>query len=245
MADALDTTTAQQAADSGGAPMLLARKPRRRPQPGAESGGCREAGAPKTVPRRRHADYSGLRLPEGYRADDPVFGEAMKLFGGEKIAPETAQKLIDFTIERDKEIARAVNDHAASSWTKQTTEWRATSEKEFSPEALGNARTALARVFDRQTIAYLEGLGFTNHPGLIRGMVKVTKAIKDDSFVGGNAGRGTGAMDPEGSLSQLPAQLGTKLHGNAFRDQSDPGRLVQGHRSRRQHRAGDRASCRR
>jgi len=41
------------------------------------------------------------------------------------------------------------------------------------------------------------GLGFTNHPGLIRGMVKVANAIKDDSFVGGNAGRGTGTMDPK------------------------------------------------
>jgi len=142
-------------------------------------------------------DYSGLTLPEGYRADDPVFADAVKLFDAEKIAPETAQRLIDFTLERDKEIARAVNEHSMSTWTKQTTEWRASSEKEFSPEALGEAKTALSRVFDRQTIAYLEGLGFTNHPGLIRGMVKVARSIKDDSFVGGNAGRGRGGLDPK------------------------------------------------
>jgi hypothetical protein len=193
MADALDTTIARQAPDTG-EPDAARTETAPTPAPGTESvAGQAEAEAGTEAA----ADYSGLRLPEGYRADDPVFGEAMKLFGSEKIAPETAQKLIDFTIERDREIARAVNDHAASSWTKQTTEWRTTSEKEFSPEALGNARTALARVFDRQTIAYLEGLGFTNHPGLIRGMVKVANAIKDDSFVGGNAGRGTGAMDPK------------------------------------------------
>ena len=136
-------------------------------------------------------------LPEGYRADDPVFADVVKLFDAEKIAPETAQRLIDFTIERDKEIARAVSDHSAATWTKQTTEWRATSEKEFSPEALGEARAALSRVFDRPTIDYLEGLGFTNHPGLIRGMVKVARSIKDDSFVGGNAGHGRGALDPK------------------------------------------------
>ncbi|TAJ97358.1 MAG: hypothetical protein EPO10_19740 [Reyranella sp.] len=193
MADAFDTTPPRQVADTEGSgaanaevtPTIGPRDEPAAPEAGAEAA----AEAP--------ADYSGLRLPEGYRADDPVFGEATKLFGSEKIAPETAQKLIDFTVERDREIARAVNDHAASSWTKQTTEWRATSEKEFSPEALGNARTALAKVFDRQTIAYLEGLGFTNHPGLIRGMVKVASTIKDDSFVGGNAGRGTGTMDPK------------------------------------------------
>ena len=142
-------------------------------------------------------DYSGLTLPEGYRADDPVFADVVKLFDAEKIAPETAQRLIDFTIERDQESARAVSDHSAATWTKQTTEWRATSEKEFSPEALGEARAALSRVFDRPTIDYLEGLGFTNHPGLIRGMVKVARSIKDDSFVGGNAGRGNGALDPK------------------------------------------------
>lgn len=156
----------------------------------AEADGGAEAAA------RTPLDYSGLSLPEGYRTHDPVFADAMKLFDAEKIAPETAQKLIDFTVSRDREIARAVSEQSAASWTKQTGEWRANSEKEFSPEALGEARTALSRVFDRQTIDYLEGLGFTNHPGLIRGMVKVARSIKDDSFVSGNAGRGSGAPDP-------------------------------------------------
>ena len=141
-------------------------------------------------------DYSRLSLPEGYRADDPVFADAVKLFDAEKIAPETAQRLIDFTIERDKEIARAVNEHSVATWKKQAGEWRASAEKEFSPEALGEARSALARVFDRQTIDYLEGLAFTPHPGLIRGLVKVAGSIKYDSFVAGNAGRGSGALDP-------------------------------------------------
>lgn len=143
------------------------------------------------------ADYTALKLPEGYKADDPVFADAIKLFEGEKISPEQAQKLIDFTVERDKAIAKAVNDQSAANWTKQTGEWRATSEKEFTADQLGDAKTALAQVFDKETVAYLEGLGFTNHPGLIRGMVKVSQAIKDDTFVTGNAGRGNGALDPK------------------------------------------------
>jgi hypothetical protein len=143
------------------------------------------------------ADYTALKLPEGYKPDDPVFADAVKLFGDQKIAPEVAQKLIDFTVERDKAIAKAVSDQSAAQWTKQTGEWRATAEKEFTAEALGDAKTALAQVFDKETVTYLEGLGFTNHPGLIRGMVKVSKAIKDDTFVGGNAARGNGALDPK------------------------------------------------
>ena len=118
MADVLDTVGAQQvgAGADGNAPHAEATPRSEAEDRPAASEGQAEAGVEVS------ADYSGLRLPAGYRADDPVFGEAMKLFGSEKIAPETAQKLIDFTVERDREIARAVNDHAASSWMKQTTE---------------------------------------------------------------------------------------------------------------------------
>ena len=158
---------------------------------GADKGKDGDKGADAPV------DYTALKLPEGYKADDPVFADAVKLFEGEKIAPEVAQKLIDFTVERDKAMVKAVNDQAAANWTKQTDEWKANASKEFDEASLGDAKTALAQVFDKETVAYLEGLGFTNHPGLIRGMVKVSKAIKDDTFVGGNAARGNGALDPK------------------------------------------------
>ena len=169
------------------------------PNPDApKADAAKDGDAPKDAPKAdAPADYTALKLPDGYKPDDPVFADAVKLFEGEKIAPEVAQKLIDFTVERDKAIAKAVNDQSAAQWTKQTGEWRATSEKEFTAEALGDAKTALAQVFDKETVAYLEGLGFTNHPGLIRGMVKVSQAIKDDTFVSGNAGRGNGALDPK------------------------------------------------
>ena len=122
-----------------------------------------------------------------------VFADAVKLFEGEKISPAQAQKLLDFTVERDKQMVKAVNDQAAANWTKQTDEWKATASKEFDEAALGDAKTALAQVFDKETVTYLESMGFTNHPGLIRGMVKVSKAIKDDTWVSGNAGAASGS----------------------------------------------------
>ena len=213
MADTIETTTpaAQPAVtESGPGPEGEATVPPAPAAPDADSDADTKAGTEAgtdasirarteegTEAAARHpADYSGLSLPEGYRTDDPVFADAMKLFGTEKIAPEVAQKLIDFTIERDREIVKAASDSAAASWTRQTGDWRATSEKEFTADQLGDARSALAQVFDKETVTYLESMGFTNHPGLIRGMVKVSKAIKDDSFVAGNAGRGNGALDP-------------------------------------------------
>lgn len=190
MAERIDKTVP---AEPGTAPTLL-----QGPEGDASAALAPSASDAESGPAfQASTDYSGLALPGGYRADDPVFADALKLFDAEKIMPETAQRLIDFTIERDKEIARAVNEHSIATWKKQTSEWRATAEKEFSPESLGQARSALARVFDRQTITYLEGLGLTNHPGLIRGLVKVARSIKDDSFVAGNAGRGGGAPDPK------------------------------------------------
>lgn len=139
------------------------------------------------------ADYTTLKLPEGYKADDPVFADAVKLFEGEKISPAQAQKLLDFTVERDKAMVKAVQDQSAAQWAKQTGEWKATAAKEFDEAALGDAKTALAQVFDKETVTYLESMGFTNHPGLIRGMVKVSKAIKDDTWVSGNAGQVNGS----------------------------------------------------
>ena len=139
------------------------------------------------------ADYTTLKLPEGYKADDPVFADAVKLFEGEKISPAQAQKLLDFTVERDKAMVKAVQDQSAAQWAKQTDEWKTTAAKEFDEAALGDAKTALAQVFDKETVTYLESMGFTNHPGLIRGMVKVSKAIKDDTWVSGNAGQVNGS----------------------------------------------------
>tara|TARA_R110000868_G_scaffold411706_1_gene707767 strand:- start:8629 stop:9276 length:648 start_codon:yes stop_codon:yes gene_type:complete len=154
----------------------------------------KDGDAPKDAPKAdAPADYTTLKLPEGYKADDPVFADAVKLFEGEKISPAQAQKLLDFTVERDKAMVKAVQDQSAAQWAKQTDEWKTTAAKEFDEAALGDAKTALAQVFDKETVTYLESMGFTNHPGLIRGMVKVSKAIKDDTWVSGNAGQVNGS----------------------------------------------------
>jgi hypothetical protein len=138
-------------------------------------------------------DYAKeLKLPEGVQADE-VFGEAVKLFGEMKLPAAEAQKLIDFTATRDKQLVKAVNDASAKAWSDQTGKWKADSEKEFTAEDLGHAKTVLPKVFDKETVGILEGLGFTNHPGVIRAMLKVHKAIKDDTWVTGNAGAVNGS----------------------------------------------------
>lgn len=138
------------------------------------------------------ADYSKLTMPEGYKVDpkDAVFGEAIKIFGDNKIAPDVAQKLLDFTVTRDKALAQAINDNNALQWKKQSDDWKTATEKKFSAEDLGAAKATLAKVFDKDTAAYLDGLKFTNHPGFVEAMVKISKAISDDTWVTGNAANG-------------------------------------------------------
>jgi len=141
------------------------------------------------------ADYTVLKLPEGYKTDDLVFAEAVKLFEGDKLTPEQAQRYLDFTVERDKSIAKAVNDANAEAFKKTQGEWKAAAEKQHSAEDLGIAKTAMSTIFDKETLTLLESWGLTNHPGVIAGAVKVGKAIKDDTFVSGNAAIGNGGRD--------------------------------------------------
>lgn len=167
-------------------------------QKSAEAAAAKIASDAKAVADKGPAiDYTGLKLPEGYKsaAEDPVFGKALTIFDKLKIAPEGAQELMDFTVERDKAMAQAVNDSNAAGWAKQADGWKAETAKTFSAEDLGIAKTAFEKVFDPATLKYLEGLRYTDHPGFVAGMVKIGKAIKDDTFVAGNAAANGAASD--------------------------------------------------
>lgn len=137
-------------------------------------------------------DYTGLKLADGWTLEQPMVAEALKLFGDNKLAPEAAQALIDFTATRDKALAVALNEHNAKQWETQAAGWKTATEKEFSAEQLGGAKEFAAKLFDKDALAYLEGLKLTNKPDFVRAMVKGASAIKDDTWVNGNAA-GSGA----------------------------------------------------
>lgn len=160
------------------------------PAPAPSPAPADPAPAPADTPKAAEApiDYGTLKFAEGYKADDPVFADAVKMFGDNKIAPDVAQKLMDFTVERDKAIAKAVNDSNAAGWQKQRDGWKAETAKTVSAEDLGHAKTAAEKLFEPQALKYLEGMGMLDYPGFVQAMVKISKAIKDDTFVTGNAG---------------------------------------------------------
>ena len=101
------------------------------------------------------------------------------------------------------DVAVAVHNNAAA-FAKTRGEWKAEAAKTHSAEDLGVAKTALAAIYDAKTLAFLESWGLTDHPGFIAGAVKVGKAIKDDTFVAGNAGNGSGGRDPKSLYPNSP-----------------------------------------
>ena len=165
---------------------------------GADAGKADDAGkdAGKDGKAADAIDYTGLKMPEGYttKTDDPVFGEAVKMFEADKLTPEQAQRYLDFTVERDKAMHKAFNESQQEAWKKTRGEWKAATAKAVSAEDLGIAKTAASKVFDTKTAELLEAYGLTDHQGFVQAMVKIGKAIKDENFVGGNAAS-NGARD--------------------------------------------------
>ena len=146
------------------------------------------------------SDFATLKLPEGYKTDDPVFADFVKLAGDEKLSPAQAQKLVDFTVTRDQALAKAVADLNVEAWKKTGDAWKATTAKENTPEQLSDAKTALGKWFDKDTVALFESMRFTDHPGLVKGLRAIGAAIKDDTFVPGNAGSRNGSGDARKSF---------------------------------------------
>lgn len=133
-------------------------------------------------------EYSGLNIPDAWKAaDDTIWQDAQKMLAETKVSPENAQKYVDFILERDKAIAKGVNDANADAWTKQADGWKAEVTKTYKPEELAGARKAVEQLFDKEGIQWMEALRLTDNPAFVKAMVKVSKAIAEDAFVPGNA----------------------------------------------------------
>lgn len=151
-------------------------------------------------------DAAALKLPDGYKADDPAFVESTKVFANLKFTAEgkltqtSAQELINTALARDVEMAKARDAANAEAWKKTGDAWKATTAKENTPEQLSDAKSALGKWFDTDTVKLFESMRFTDHPGLVKGLRAIGAAIKDDTFVPGNAGSRNGSGDARKSF---------------------------------------------
>lgn len=127
-----------------------------------------------------------LKLPDGFTVDDAVLGEFRTLATEAKLAPEQAQKLVDFHVRAQE----SVYAKAQESFEAQGKAWQeaARSDKEIGGRefeaTLKNARLALGRFGTPELAQALEQSGMGNHPEVVRLLARVAKATSEDSSAG-------------------------------------------------------------
>lgn len=124
-----------------------------------------------------------VKLPEGMTLDPEATKAGTELFAKHKLSADAVKDLVGMYAAQQKAGA----DASAKAFSDQVTKWRGEAEKATTPEERGDAKTAALAVFGKDEVSLLEHFGVTNRAGFIKAMAKVSKAIKDDAFVPGNA----------------------------------------------------------
>ena len=137
-------------------------------------------------------DPSKLTLPEGMKADDPMFKTFAETFGDAKLDPQVrGQKLIDLYTQGVKSVREA----AMTAWTETNTKW--VNDVKADPE-IGGAKfeptkASIAKAIDslgpELSVAFRQGLDATgagNHPAIWKGLAKMAALLTEGGHVTGN-----------------------------------------------------------
>jgi hypothetical protein len=124
------------------------------------------------------------KMPDGMTLDPAAAKIGTDLFAKHKISAEAAKDLVSLYAQQQKAGA----DGNAKAFADQVTGWKAAAEKSTTAEERGSAKEAALKVFGPEELKVFEAFGITNRAGFIKALAKIGKAIKDDTFVPGNAG---------------------------------------------------------
>lgn len=135
------------------------------------------------------AAFAEVKLPDGMALDEKVTGAAAEIFGKHKFSAEAAKELTSFFVSQQQAAAQ----QNVQAWQKLQGDWAAgvEADKAITPELKADAKTVFG-AFSKESRELLEGYGMTNFGPLIKDLARFSGAIKDDSFVRGDAG-GRGA----------------------------------------------------
>lgn len=140
------------------------------------------------APEEKKADPVELKLPEGFRADDAQLAAIKQAFGDVGLDSPKAQKLFDTYLGFEAARAKA----AEEAFGQQSASWLAEvrADKELGGERfqqtvadLGRAQKYLGADFGK--VLAESGLG--NHPVLVRALVKLGRAQREDTVAGGKS----------------------------------------------------------
>lgn len=144
---------------------------------------AQDAKAAEPAPVDYAKTIAEVKLPDGVKLDPALAKAGADLFAEMKLPAEAAGKLVEFFAQQQKAGAEG----NAKAFAAQIGAWKAEAEKSTTAEERGAAREALLKVFDKADVEVMEAFGLTNRLTVIKSLAKIAKAIKDDSFVPGNA----------------------------------------------------------
>ncbi len=139
-------------------------------------------------------DYSALKLPDGVKADDPLFADFAATAAEHKLSPEAAQALIDKVLPNLTTQIQAMRDEPVRLATERLKEWESTihADPEIGGAKLNEVKTNVVRAMAQfgnpdEIKAALNETGAGSNPVLIRWLNKMAVALGEGTPV--NAGQ--------------------------------------------------------
>ena len=154
---------------------------------GQQAEGTKTEGEQEKKPEGAPESYE-FKAPEGTQFDDAVIGAFSEVAKELNLPQDQAQKVLD-------KMAPVIAARQAEQFQAARTEWAeaAKTDKEFGGEKLtenlGTAKKALDALATPELRTLLEESGLGNHPEVIRVFYRAGKAISEDRFVAGQAGK--------------------------------------------------------
>jgi hypothetical protein len=137
-------------------------------------------------------DATKLTLPEGMKADDPMFKTFVETFGDAKLdAQARGQKLVDLYHQGVK----SVKDSAMAAWTDTNAKWvnEVKADAEIGGAKFEPTKASIAKAIDslgpELSVAFRQGLDATgagNHPAIWKGLAKMAALLTEGGHVTGN-----------------------------------------------------------
>lgn len=193
-----------QSAQPGGAPVDTAAQSGAGLQPAGDKANENAGGKPGEN-AGVESEYK-LDVPKDVAVDQADLDAFTSLVKDAKVSPETAQKLLDFEVKR----LQAAQEKLAATVQQWRDEIKA--DKEIGgdklDENLSVARKVFQTYFDPDTVKMAAISGFGDHPGVVRGFIKLAKALSEDTLhaAGGAPKSGSRpASDEDLALQMFPS----------------------------------------
>lgn len=146
--------------------------------------------ASETKPADPKAAPIELKLPDGFKADEKALAGFKALAAELGLDSAKAQKLFDLNVSTGAEAAKAATAAAKAEYAKQVEKWKAEyqADPDIGGEKWATSQKELIRAVQipavRELASVFRELGHGDHPKVVKALVHLGRAHKDDSVAG-------------------------------------------------------------